>query len=172
MAQKTFNIGQLVDMDWKLGVAVESSNCKKLNYPFISVLLRTLDSNGKLQCHSFEMSIPEFQVPACPTFYLLINYCVVCCCWFVILTTFPPPPHGDDWMCVCNVGTDRTLQNTSKTLTTCWKVCKAKTHTHTKMYFLPHNNLFIHNSMHTNNSKWPSLWEEISLNYDWLTQSS
>lgn len=62
MAQaKVFNVGQLLDFEWKLGVAVESNNCKKLNAPFVSILLRTLDDNGKVVSHAFELSFPEFQ---------------------------------------------------------------------------------------------------------------
>lgn len=60
--QKVFSIGQLVDMEWKLSVAVESSNCKKLNTPLVSLLLRTLDDNGKIQAHALELTFPEFQV--------------------------------------------------------------------------------------------------------------
>jgi hypothetical protein len=64
MAQaKVFNVGQLLDFEWKLGVAVESSNCKALNAPFVSILLRTLDDNGKVISHAFELSFSEFQVP-------------------------------------------------------------------------------------------------------------
>merc|ERR1739849_22009 len=58
---KVFNVGQLLDFEWKLGVAVESNNCKKLNAPFVSILLRTLDDNGKVVSHAFELSFPEFQ---------------------------------------------------------------------------------------------------------------
>jgi len=69
---KVFNVGQLLDFEWKLGVAVESNNCKKLNAPFVSILLRTLDDNGKVVSHAFELSFPEFQVSALPFPSLLL----------------------------------------------------------------------------------------------------
>lgn len=57
-----FRIGQLVDMEWRLGVAVKSSNCKALNTPFVSVLLRVQDSDKKIQTHTLELTLAEFQV--------------------------------------------------------------------------------------------------------------
>jgi hypothetical protein len=57
-----FRIGQLVDMEWRLGVAVKSSNCKALSAPFVSVLLRVQDSDKKIQTHTLELTLAEFQV--------------------------------------------------------------------------------------------------------------
>jgi len=54
-------VGELVDMQWKLGVAVESSDGVS-NQPFVSVLVRIKDSSGQLASRSFELSLQEFQV--------------------------------------------------------------------------------------------------------------
>jgi len=59
--KQLLNIGQLVDIQWKIGVSFQSSVCKNLNSPYVSVLVITADSNGHLSTHSFELTIPEFQ---------------------------------------------------------------------------------------------------------------
>ncbi|KYR00342.1 hypothetical protein DLAC_03086 [Tieghemostelium lacteum] len=56
-----FNLGKLIDFQWKLGVAVSNSYTKELNTPFISVFLKVLDSNNQIESHSFELTVPEFQ---------------------------------------------------------------------------------------------------------------
>ncbi|GAM21311.1 hypothetical protein SAMD00019534_044860 [Acytostelium subglobosum LB1] len=58
---KLFNVGRLVDFQWKLGVSVSSNKCEQLNTPFISVFVKVLDTNNQLASHSFELSVPEFQ---------------------------------------------------------------------------------------------------------------
>ncbi|KAG7265130.1 hypothetical protein CRUP_036822 [Coryphaenoides rupestris] len=51
----------LVDMQWKLGMAVSSDTCRSLNSPFVSVLLKIAEPSGQLSQKSFEMTIPQFQ---------------------------------------------------------------------------------------------------------------
>ena len=51
-----------MEFDWKLGVAVASSECQNLNVPFIRVTVKVEDANLKIHSHTFEMSIPEFKV--------------------------------------------------------------------------------------------------------------
>lgn len=53
---------QLVDMQWKLGMAVSSDTCRSLNSPYVSLRLKILEPSGQI-CHkSFEMTVPQFQV--------------------------------------------------------------------------------------------------------------
>lgn len=55
------SIGQLIDMQWKLGMAVSSDSCRSLNSPFISVLLKYMDTSGEMSYKSFEMTVQQFQ---------------------------------------------------------------------------------------------------------------
>lgn len=55
------SIGQMVDMQWKLGMAVSSDTCRSLNSPYVSLLLKVADTSGEVTYKSFEMSIPQFQ---------------------------------------------------------------------------------------------------------------
>lgn len=54
-------LDKLVGFEWKLGVSLESSSCKDLSAPFVTVLLH-IQSGSKFSSHSIELSIPEFQV--------------------------------------------------------------------------------------------------------------
>jgi hypothetical protein len=62
MSIETFKIGSLVDLEWRLGVAVKGSNCKNLGTPFVTVLIKVADSDKKIETHSFELTLSEFQV--------------------------------------------------------------------------------------------------------------
>lgn len=53
---------QLVDLQWKLGVAVSSDSCRSLKYPYVAVMLKVADHSGQVKIKSFEMTIPQFQV--------------------------------------------------------------------------------------------------------------
>lgn len=55
------SIGQMVDMQWKLGMAVSSDTCRSLNSPYVSLLLKVADASGEVTYKSFEMSVPQFQ---------------------------------------------------------------------------------------------------------------
>ncbi|XP_029981182.1 COMM domain-containing protein 6 [Sphaeramia orbicularis] len=55
------SIGRLVDMQWKLGMAVSSDTCRSLNSPYVSVLLKIAEPSGQICQRSFEMTIPQFQ---------------------------------------------------------------------------------------------------------------
>ncbi|XP_040197317.1 COMM domain-containing protein 6 [Rana temporaria] len=52
---------QLVDFQWKIGMAVSSDNCRSLNHPYVTVSLNVADSSGQVTNKVFEMSIAEFQ---------------------------------------------------------------------------------------------------------------
>ncbi|KAK1170072.1 COMM domain-containing protein 6-like isoform X1 [Acipenser oxyrinchus oxyrinchus] len=54
-------VGQLVDFQWKLAMAVSSDTCRSLNYPYISMTLKVANSSGQITSKSFEMTIPQFQ---------------------------------------------------------------------------------------------------------------
>ncbi|XP_040004829.1 COMM domain-containing protein 6 isoform X1 [Xiphias gladius] len=59
--QAMLSIGQLVDMQWKLGMAVSSDTCRSLNSPYVSVLMRIVEPSGHICQKSFEMTVPQFQ---------------------------------------------------------------------------------------------------------------
>jgi len=56
----TLNIGKLVSMEWKLGVAISSSQYNSVNAPFVTLLLKVSDSNNAITAHSFELTGGEF----------------------------------------------------------------------------------------------------------------
>uniref|UniRef100_A0A3P9NHU8 COMM domain-containing protein 6 n=1 Tax=Poecilia reticulata TaxID=8081 RepID=A0A3P9NHU8_POERE len=51
----------LVDMQWKLGMAVSSDTCRSLNSPYVSLLLKIVEPSGQICQRAFEMTIPQFQ---------------------------------------------------------------------------------------------------------------
>ena len=53
---------QLIDFQWKLGMAVSSDSCRSLKYPYVAVILKVADPSGQVKNKSFEMTIPQFQV--------------------------------------------------------------------------------------------------------------
>ncbi|KAI5621348.1 COMM domain-containing protein 6 [Silurus asotus] len=59
--QAVASIGQLVDIQWKLGMAVSSDTCRSLNSPYISVLMKIADTSGEISYKSFEMTVIQFQ---------------------------------------------------------------------------------------------------------------
>ncbi|XP_070694284.1 COMM domain-containing protein 6 [Pempheris klunzingeri] len=59
--QAMLSISQLVDLQWKLGMAVSSDTCRSLNSPYVSLLLKTVEPSGQICHRSFEMTIPQFQ---------------------------------------------------------------------------------------------------------------
>lgn len=59
--QATLSIGQLVDLQWKLGMAVSSDTCRSLNSPYVSLLLRIAEPSGHVSQRSFELTVPQFQ---------------------------------------------------------------------------------------------------------------
>ncbi|KAF0026668.1 hypothetical protein F2P81_021405 [Scophthalmus maximus] len=59
--QAILSIGQLVDMQWKLSMAVSSDTCRSLNSPYVCLLLKVVEPSGHICQRSFEMTIPQFQ---------------------------------------------------------------------------------------------------------------
>ncbi|NXP15782.1 COMD6 protein, partial [Thinocorus orbignyianus] len=60
-ARNMATMGQFVDLEWKLGVAMSSDTCRSLKYPYVMVTLKVADPSGQITNRSFEMSIPQFQ---------------------------------------------------------------------------------------------------------------
>ncbi|RVE58293.1 hypothetical protein OJAV_G00207960 [Oryzias javanicus] len=59
--QASLRIGQVVDVQWRLGMAVSSDICRSLNSPYVTLLLKIAEPSGQMCQKSFEMSIPQFQ---------------------------------------------------------------------------------------------------------------
>ncbi|XP_054643203.1 COMM domain-containing protein 6 [Dunckerocampus dactyliophorus] len=59
--QDMLSVGQLVDMQWKLGLALSSDTCRSLNLPFVTVLLKIAEPSGQISQKAFEMTVPQFQ---------------------------------------------------------------------------------------------------------------
>ncbi|XP_061917786.1 COMM domain-containing protein 6 isoform X2 [Entelurus aequoreus] len=59
--QDMLSVGQLVDMQWKLGLAVSSDTCRSLNSPFVTILLKIAEPSGQIHQKAFEMTVPQFQ---------------------------------------------------------------------------------------------------------------
>ncbi|TMS06811.1 COMM domain-containing protein 6 [Larimichthys crocea] len=59
--QAMLSISQLVDVQWKLGMAVSSDTCRSLNSPYVTLLLKIIEPSGQISQRSFEMTIPQFQ---------------------------------------------------------------------------------------------------------------
>lgn len=60
-AQVMLSVGQLVDMQWKLGMAVSSDTCRSLNSPYVTLLLKIAKPSGQIIQRAFELTIPQFQ---------------------------------------------------------------------------------------------------------------
>ena len=57
---KNVGVGRFAGLEWKLGVATESNNCKRLGKPFVSLIIHVA-ANNKTVAHHVEMDIEEFQ---------------------------------------------------------------------------------------------------------------
>ncbi|XP_056663403.1 COMM domain-containing protein 6 isoform X1 [Monodelphis domestica] len=52
---------ELLDLQWKMGMAVSSDNCRSLKSPYVALMLKVADQSGQITNKSFEMTIPQFQ---------------------------------------------------------------------------------------------------------------
>ncbi|XP_074047916.1 COMM domain-containing protein 6 isoform X2 [Macrotis lagotis] len=52
---------ELLDLQWKMGMAVSSDSCRSLKSPYVAVTLKVADQSGQISNKSFEMTIPQFQ---------------------------------------------------------------------------------------------------------------
>jgi len=48
-------------MDWRLGVAIKSSNSTNLSSPYVSLLFKVTDGNNTVSSHTVEVTLAEFQ---------------------------------------------------------------------------------------------------------------
>ncbi|XP_046577837.1 LOW QUALITY PROTEIN: COMM domain-containing protein 6-like [Haliotis rubra] len=55
------NVGQLLDLQWRVGVAISSDDCKSLNSPHITLLLTIAETGGSITKHSVEMTLTQFR---------------------------------------------------------------------------------------------------------------
>lgn len=60
-ASSFLNVGKLLEVQWKVGMAVSSSLCKNLNSMFVTMMLRVLDPKGEIIMKSFEMTLSDFR---------------------------------------------------------------------------------------------------------------
>ncbi|XP_029967910.1 COMM domain-containing protein 6 [Salarias fasciatus] len=60
-AQALLSVGQLVDLQWKLGMAVSSDACRSLNSPYVTLLLKIARPSGEIIQRAFELTVPQFQ---------------------------------------------------------------------------------------------------------------
>ncbi|NXS94126.1 COMD6 protein, partial [Jacana jacana] len=60
-ARNMATVGQFVDIEWKLGVAMSSDTCRSLKYPYVTVTLKVAEPSGQITDRSFEMAIPQFK---------------------------------------------------------------------------------------------------------------
>eukprot|EP00753_Platysulcus_tardus_P018578 PLAT6928.3.p2 GENE.PLAT6928.3~~PLAT6928.3.p2 ORF type:complete len:201 (-),score=87.85 PLAT6928.3:146-748(-) len=54
------SLGRLVSMDWKVGVTVETSACKKAAAPFVTLLLHVADNSNVVTQHVVELALADF----------------------------------------------------------------------------------------------------------------
>ncbi|XP_019380766.1 PREDICTED: COMM domain-containing protein 6 [Gavialis gangeticus] len=60
-ARNMATVGQLIDIQWKLGMAVSSDSCRSLKYPYVTMTLKVAEPSGQITSKSFEMTMPQFQ---------------------------------------------------------------------------------------------------------------
>ena len=58
--RKSSNFGRLSNLNWRLGVALSSSNCKNLSSPYVALSFDLIDNNGNKSVHTTEMSYGDF----------------------------------------------------------------------------------------------------------------
>ena len=56
-----FNAGKLVNVDWSLGVSVNSDSSVGINQPYVTLLFRVADGEGKTRGHCAELSFEQFR---------------------------------------------------------------------------------------------------------------
>ncbi len=61
---RVLSIGSLVSVDWRLGITVQSSADAATEVPFVSLVLKTGDADGRVHGHPLHLSLAEFRVLA------------------------------------------------------------------------------------------------------------
>lgn len=57
-----FMTGTLEDFQWRIGVMVESSLCKDMNHPYVSVSFRIKEVDGRYTYHNAELNLADLMV--------------------------------------------------------------------------------------------------------------
>jgi hypothetical protein len=58
---KVFSVGHLVGFDWKLAVATESTVCRVMETPYVTLALRVADANGVVSATSVNMTVSDLK---------------------------------------------------------------------------------------------------------------
>ena len=58
--REMLKVGQLVDVDWRVGVALESSQCKDLKEPYVTLVFQ-VKSDASMESQTVELSVAQFQ---------------------------------------------------------------------------------------------------------------
>ncbi|XP_045203244.2 COMM domain-containing protein 6-like [Mercenaria mercenaria] len=61
LGDHVLGVGQLIDVQWKVGMAVSSDTCRQLNSPFVTLTLTVADSGGNLKTHPLELTMDQFR---------------------------------------------------------------------------------------------------------------
>lgn len=61
-AARTLSVGEVVGLDWRVGVALQSSACSDLSSPFVTLKLKVANSDGHVTAYPLELTVPEFNV--------------------------------------------------------------------------------------------------------------
>ncbi|KAL4230715.1 COMM domain-containing protein 6 [Mactra antiquata] len=61
LSEHILGVGQLLDIQWKVGVAMCSDHCKQLNSPFVTLVLTVSDTRGNIKSHTLELTMEQFR---------------------------------------------------------------------------------------------------------------
>jgi hypothetical protein len=59
---ETFVNGEIIDMDWKMYIAIRSKNKKKIHEAFVRMKLQLLKEDGNIAIEHLDLSMQEFEV--------------------------------------------------------------------------------------------------------------
>lgn len=61
--QRMLNIGQLVSMEWRLGISMSSNTCRALNSPYVTLVFTVVNDvvTGTTKKYSMELSMQQFR---------------------------------------------------------------------------------------------------------------
>ncbi|XP_060563437.1 COMM domain-containing protein 6-like isoform X3 [Ruditapes philippinarum] len=62
LGDHVLGVGQLIDVQWKVGMAMSSDTCRQLNSPFVTLTLTVADAGGNLKTHPLELTMDQFRV--------------------------------------------------------------------------------------------------------------
>merc|ERR1712167_57470 len=59
--REMLKVGQLMDVDWRVGVALESSECKDLREPYVTLVFQVGSDASTIESETVELSVAQFQ---------------------------------------------------------------------------------------------------------------